>query len=286
MDMWLVFLGFHLFGFVGYNLMLRKSVTDNIDRFTLATVMQTGITIPLIFTLFFHVPSFDSYDLGILALVIGTLILTIALHVTNTVSLKYLEASVYSVLYNLRIVFTTILGIIFLGEDTDWLRICGGILILLAIFIVKQKGSKSIISKGFEWGLAAALTISFLNLFEKELITDIGYLNYAVPLMAVATLIMWGYLYYRDRAIDYKIMLKPRMIQLMALRDISAFGFVAAFAYGGLLSVSNYISSMGVIFMVALGVLLLDERDYLRRKIIATGVAVCGLTLVLIASLI
>lgn len=37
--------------------------------------------------------------------------------------------------------------------------------------------------------------------------------------------------------------------------------------------------------MVLLGAILLNERDYLRRKIIATGVAVFGLTLVLFSGL-
>lgn len=284
--MWLVFLGIHLVGFVGYNLLLRKSVLDDVDRFTLATVMQTGITIPLLFTLFWRTPSFSNYDLGMFLILIGVLVLTIALHVTNTMSLKYLEASVYSVLYNLRIIFTTILGVIFLNEATNWVRFLGGFLILLAIVIVRQKGSEKVLHKGIEWGIAAALTISFLNLFEKELITNAGYLSYAVPLMVVATIIMWSYLFYRDKKINYRILLRPRMIQLMILRDMSAFGFVAAFAAGALLSVANYISSMGVIFMVIFGVLLLGERDYLKQKVIATAVACLGLTIVLISTLI
>lgn len=284
--MWLFFLGIHLVGFVGYNLLLRKSVVDNIDRFTLATVMQTGITIPLLFTVFYQTPSFTAYDSGMFLLLLGVLFLTIALHVTNTKSFQYLEASVYSVLYNLRIIFTTVLGILFLNENIDWVRSLGGLLILVAIFIVRQKGGNRILHKGMEWGIAAALTISFLNLFEKQLITNAGYLSYAAPMMLVATLMMWGYLYYRDRRINYQIMLQPRMIQLMVLRDLSAFGFVLAFVNGALLSVANYISGMGVIFMVILGVLLLNERDYLKQKIIATLVACIGLTIVLISSLV
>ncbi len=282
--MWVILLGVHLIGFVGYNLLLRKSLIDNIDRFTLATVMQTGITIPLVFTLFFHTPSFSGYDLSTFLLIFGVVATTIALHVTNTKSLQYLEASVYSVLYNLRILITTVLGIVFLNEDTDWIRILGGVLILLAIFIVRQKGSKSLLSKGFEWGIGAALVISFLNLFEKTLINNIGFLGYVAPTMIAATVLMWGYLIYRDKKVNYKVLLQPRMIQLMVFRDISAFGFSLAFVYGGLLSVSNYISSMGVIFIVALGILLLNERDYLARKIIATSIAAVGLTIVLVSS--
>ena len=111
--MWLVYLGIHLFGFVGYNLLLRKSVLDNIDSFKLATIMQTGITIPLLISLFFVQPDFSTYDLGMFLMLLAVLVLTITLHVTNTMSFQFLEASVYSVLYNLRIIFTTILGVLF-----------------------------------------------------------------------------------------------------------------------------------------------------------------------------
>ncbi len=284
--MWLGFLAVHLVGFVGYNLLLRKSLLDNIDRFTLATVMQTGITVPLLFTLFFKLPAFNRYDLQLTLLTLGILLASIALHVANTKALQYLEASVYSVLYNLRILFTTILGVVFLGETINWIRILGGLLILSAIIIVRQKGSKSILSKGFEWGLSAAIILSFLNLLEKTTIDRIGYLGYAVPVVVIATALMWGYLLYRDKKINYKIFIQPRMLQLMILRDMSAYGFVLALGSGVLLSVSNYISSMGVIFMVAFGVLLLKETDHLRRKIIATAMAVVGLTIVLISSLV
>ena len=283
--MWLVLLSFHLIGFVGYNLLLRKSITEKIDRFTLATIMQTGITIPLLFTLFYKVPALNRYDLKTTLLVIGLTGFTILLHVTNTMALNYLEAGVYSVLYNLRILFATVLGIVFLGEKTDLIRILGGLLILVAIVIVRQKGSKVLLEKGFSWGLSAAVTISFLNLFEKSTIDRIGYLGYAAPAMLSAMLIMWGYLFYRDRKINFKIFLQPQIIRLMIFRDMSAFGFTLALVYGGLISVSNYISSMGVIFLVALGAIFLGERDYLRQKIFATIVAVAGVTIVLLTSL-
>ena len=65
---------------------------------------------------------------------------------------------------------------------------------------------------------------------------------------------------------------------------MSAFGFTFALATGGLLSVSIYISGMGVIFMVALGAIFLGEDDYLTRKIIATVVAVIGLSSVLVST--
>jgi uncharacterized membrane protein len=75
------------------------------------------------------------------------------------------------------------------------------------------------------------------------------------------------------------------MLQLMSLRAASAYGFSGALAAGALVSVANYISGLSVFLLVLLGVILLNERDHLARKIIATIVAVIGLTLVLLSGI-
>ncbi len=271
----------HLVGLVGYSLLLRKSLLQSVDRFTLATVMQTGIAIPAVVIYAVLRPSFASYDPKLLLVMSIAVLLIVVFHYSNVRALQYLEASVYSVLYNLRILFTTVLGVAFLGERLVWLRILGGVLILAAIFVVRQKGSKSLYSKGMEWAVAAGLLVSLLNMTEKYMIGELGYAAYIVPVMVLTTIVMWCMLILRKQKSDLSIFIQTRMLALMALRSISAYGFTLAFAVGGLLSVSSYISSLSVILIVILGVLLLDERDYLRQKIIATALAVIGLTFIL-----
>lgn len=283
--MWLFFLSLHLIGFSGYNLVLRKSLLNNFDRWMLATVMQTAIAIPAFILLLVahpHISSYNVTNIGLLALIIP---LTIALHITNVKSLQYLEASVYSVLYNLRILFTTVLGILFLNEKIIPLQIAGGMLIFLAILTVRQKGSRSLTRRGLEWGIAASVVISVLNLFEKELINRAGYIAYVVPAMLTSVVIMWAILFIRKTDISLKPFKNPQIQLLMVFRMISAYGFGLAFYYGGKLSVSTYVSSLGVILIVILGIVLLDEKDYLKQKIIATCMAVAGLTCILLASL-
>lgn len=283
--MWLFFLAIHLVGFSGYNLVLRKALIDNVDRWTLATIMQTAIAIPMVLAVLVAPPQvaiYDSKSLGLIALIIP---LTIALHISNVMALKYLEASVYSVLYNLRILFTTILGIVFLNEDIIPLQILGGLLIFLAILTVRQKGSKSLTRRGLEWGVVASIVISLLNLFEKELINIVGYLPYAIPVHIAAVIIMWVVLLARKQKVSLRVFQDSQTQLLMVLRVLSAYGFGLAFYYGGKLSVSTYISSLGVIITVILGIILLGENDYLKQKIIATCMAVAGLTCILIASL-
>lgn len=282
--MWLLLLIVHLTGMVGFNLSLRKSVLKNIDRFALATVMQIGIAVPSIFLLVFKTPALNSYTGFDFLLLTSIILLTIGLQVTNVKSLQYLEAGVYSVIYNLRILITTVLGILFLSEGIVWPRIAGGMLILLAIFIVRQEGSKTIRIRGVWWGIAAAFVISFLNLSEKLLIENVGVLNYFALAQITAAVIMAAYLFSRPgNVVKPSVLWQPRMLQLMAFRAVSAYGFTFALAAGALVSVANYIAGMSVILMVIFGALLLGEKDYLLRKAIATAVAVSGLTIIFLS---
>jgi drug/metabolite transporter (DMT)-like permease len=282
--MWLALLGFHIVGLVGFNLTLRQSILNKIDKFTLSTVLQTGIAVPCVILLIVHPTQLAMFSSTTFIYLATAIILAISLQVANVKALQYLEASVFSVFYNLRIILTTVIGILFLSEATDWLRIAGGVLILLAIFIVKQRSSHSLRVKGAMWGIAAALIISFLNLSEKKLILNVGFLNYFPIESVISAVIMWAYLIRSNRSFKFDVLRQPAMIRLMTLRAMSAFGFSGALAAGALVSVANYISGMSVIFMVLLGVLLLDERDYLRRKVFATLLAIAGLTIVLISS--
>lgn len=284
---WLTLLFIHVLGLTGFNLVLRRSLLEKVDRFTLATVMQTGIAVPAIFLMIARPPMFSVYQHQPKFIIgfIVEVVLGIGLQVTNTKALQYLEASVYPVIYNLRILITTVLGILFLNENVVWTRIFGGVLIFLAIIIVRQKSSRSVRMRGVEWGLAAALVISFLNLNEKVMVNDVGLLNFWPPAVVIAGILMWGYLLMSRKKIRGSLLLEPRMLQLMVLRAVSGYAFPIALAAGALLSVASYISAMSVILMVVSGVIILGERDYLWRKLAATAVAVTGLTIVLLSHL-
>lgn len=283
--MWLLFLALHLVGLTGYNLVLRKSLVGNVDRWTLATVMQTAIALPMVVALVIAPPPLSLYTWPRILLVAVTALLALALHIANVKALQHLEASVYSILYNLRIPLTTVLGILFLQESPTALQVAGGLLIFLAVTLVRQKGSKATTGTGVLWGIAAAVIISLLNFGEKKLIAEVGYLNYAIPVMLLASLFMVLITVLRKQKVDFDAFKQPQTVALMGLRALSAYGFTLAFNAGGILSVSSYISSMSVIITVALGVLVLNERDWLKQKALATLIAVIGLTAILIANL-
>lgn len=283
--LWLLFVLIHLVGLVGYNLLLKKSLVAKVDGLTLATVMQTGIALPMVFLLIFIRPDVQAYDLGAAIQILVTTSLVIILHLTNVKALQYLEAGVYSILYNLRIIFTTILGIVFLNEEVVPLQILGGILIFLGVLTLNQKGSAALAARGLQWGIASSVIISFLNLFEKALINNVGYIAYAAPVMLLAAVFMWGLVLVQGKKIEFKYLRQPKTVQLMVFRAMSAYGFTLAFSTGAVISVATYISSLSVIIIVLLGIWLLNERDHIRQKMIAATLAVLGLTAILIANL-
>lgn len=280
--MWLIFIAVHLVGLVGYNILLRRSAVKSTDSMLLSTIMQTGIAIPAFAFLIFRPPDWGSYDVtGVISVIIISL-LTILLHYTNTQALHYLQVGVYSVIYNLRIILATILGISFLNEEFVPLRVLGGLAIFAAIFIVKQKGNKSLTRKGIEWGLMASIAISVISTFEKHLIETMGYIEYFVPGMILAAVLMWTSLLLREDKVDLRVFIHKDMVWLMFLRAVSAYGAQLALVTGALVSVMNYFSSLSVVLMVVLGAVLLGERDYLGRKILAVTLSIVGVSIILL----
>ena len=192
-----LFLGIHVIGLTGYNLMLRRSLVAKADRWTLATIMQTGVALPLLLFALIVRPHLHGYSPTLIAQMVGAAGLVTALHTTNVMALHYLEASVYSILFNLRILFTTVFGILFLNEAVIPLQILGGLCIFMAVLTLRKHDRKHLTIIGIEWGLVAALTISILNLSEKSLLNHVSYLSYVVPTMLLASVAMWAVLLIR-----------------------------------------------------------------------------------------
>lgn len=282
--MWFLLISLHIVGTVGFNLLLRRSLLKKTDQWFTATVLQTGLFAPFLIKEIvspIDFPAYTSFELLLLAGAIGGLI---ALQYCTVKALQYLEASVFSVVYNMRILFATLLGTVFLSEHVGLWALSGGLLIFGAIFIVRQKGKEAITKHGLLFGTGAALAISFMNTCEKELIKLVGYEAYIFPMFATAAIIMWAVVFIRRTPAPLHLLVQPHNLLLMALRACAGFGFSYALVFGPL-AATSYLSSLSVVLVVLFGMLFLGERDYLKSKLIAAGVALLGLTCILIDKL-
>ncbi len=279
---WTILLLLHLVGLVGYSLLLRKqAVARQLHPWVLATLLQTGIMLPMIIAAPFLPIDISRFTFGSIALSCAAVALSVIILFSITKALHYLEASTYSVVYNLRIVIATVLAALLLSEVPSVWQIAGGALVLAAIVIIRQRGSSAVAKQGIIWAVLAAVSISIMNVIEKQLIHDVGVFTGAPIITVTVGIVMWAVLLARRYELPRKYIFTKQIIGLMALRSLSNWAFIFALAAGALVSVATFVSAISVVLIVAFGALLLGERDYLRRKILAATLAGLGLATII-----
>lgn len=216
---------------------------------------------------------------------LAAVVLEVLLQLTVVQTLQRLDTGTFSILFNLRVVFATILGVLFLGEAIVPLQIAGGLMILAGIIIVSYKGRKTVHRGGVIWGISAAIVLSLLSFVHKGLINDIGYFNNVIPVLILSSIALWAIVIGLRRTVRLSHFCRAQTVRLMVYRAMSGHGIILSLAAGAVISVANYISSLGVIIIVILGAVLLNEREHLKQKIIATALAVLGLSFILLAQI-
>ena len=276
-------LTFHLIGLVGYGLLLRRQAANNtLHPWVLAAVLQAAtLVVPLIMALIVR-PDLSRFTPLSVVVAFVTAGLSILLYYAGVRALRYLEASTYAVVYGTRIIFATLLTLVILGEAPTAWELLGGLLILAAIVVLRQKGKKSVMKQGIVWATGAALAASALALCEKWLIHEVGLFNGALPIAAIGAVVMWLVVWIRKLPVPTKAMFTRQMVGLLVFRTTASWAWIFALAAGALVSTATYVSNLNVIIVAFLGVLLLGERDFLQRKIMAVALAAIGLSLLIL----
>lgn len=281
---WVLLLLGHLVGLVGYTLLLRKSALSSVNKYLLAALMQTVIFVPSLLFVVLGKVSLELTAGSIMPLVASGGFL-VGVHLLSILALKNLEASFFTIIYNLRLFLTTIFGYIFLSELPSRLQIVGGFIIFASILMLNLHKNRRFTEKGFLIGLLTTVWFSAHATLEKYNVTNAGFETYMVVAGALATAGLWAIVVYRRINIrEMKHLWNKHTVSLLFARTLSAWAYVYALLYGSL-AVTNYVSGMGVVLIVLFGVVLLNERDNLKQKLLATGVAVIGLTLIFISKL-
>ena len=251
------------------------------NKLLLAALMQTGIFIPVIVVILLGSPiSFSFAPMQWVALTISGFLI-VGMQLTTIKALQHLEASTFTIIYNLRLFITTILGFIFLHELPTPLQITGGIVIFISILLLNLHKNRRFASTPILLGLLATIWFSVHATLEKYNVVEVGFTDYMFWSQGLGMLLLWGLVLRSDVNLGaLKSAFDWHMVRLIVLRVMSAWGYTYALLYGSL-AVINYVSGLGVALIVLFGVLLLGEKDHLKQKIYAVVVAVIGLTLIL-----
>lgn len=281
---WAVLLAAHLVGLVGYTLLLRKSALSSVNKYSLAAIMQTVIQAPAMLFVVFGKVSF-SYSLTEWAALFGSGVFLVGVHLFSILALKHLEASQWTIIFNLRLFLTTIFGYVFLNELPATLQLVGGFTIFISIVLLNLHKNKGYAEKAVLIGLFTTLWFSAHATLEKYNVISIGFEDYMIVAGLISTAVLWAIAINKGATISViKKSFDWHTVQLLALRTLSAWSYVYALKFGSL-AVTNYVSGMSVVLIVVLGIVVLHERKDLHQKLLATGVAIIGLTLILISKL-
>lgn len=282
---WISFLVLHLTGQVGYTLLLRKSALGDMNKLLLAALMQTGIFLPIIIVIALGgVPKLTFTPLQWLGLIASGFLIA-GIHLTTIKALQRLEASTFTIIYNLRLFITTVFGFIFLHELPAPLQIVGGIVIFVSILVLNLHKDRRFVSTPVLFGILAAIWFSVHATLEKYNLMQLGFNDYMFWAHGIAMLLLWSLVLRSNVDLPaLKSAFDWHTVRLIVLRAMSAWGYTYALLYGAL-AVTGYVSGLGVALIVLFGVLLLGERKDLKQKIYAVLIASLGLTFILIGKI-
>lgn len=282
---WLLLVSAHLIGLVGYTLLIRKSTFGRLNKLLMSALMQTAVFIPSLIFLVTGQVSFDHTASQWMFLILGGFMVA-GLMVTNVWALTHLDASVFTILYNLRLLVVTILGYVLLGETPPMLQIVGGLVILASIILLNLHKENKWRSAPVLIGIFTMLWFSFHAVLEKYNLQQIPIESYLFIFSAIGTVMIWILVLLQRVNVRSELLhIRDRKIYgLLITRAVSAYGYVYALKFGSL-AVTNYVSGMSVTLIVLFGIYLLGEKEHLRQKIASVAVACLGLTLILASKL-
>ncbi len=266
----------------GVEKLLRKKVAINVDALTFAFFFEligAIFAFPL-FVLNFHMPEV-SYA-WLFVIVSGFLWAGVAF--TMVKSYRYLEASFIAPASKLRIALILILSVIFLGETLNSNKIIGTSLVFAGlIFLSYKKGINfsKLKEKGMIFLILSILLISSVLVFDKFASSFFNPSMYTFMIYFVASLVLLPGIFSKKE--DIKKMIKSKFIFLIILTSIlsvmyyylilTAFKFAEASVILPITELSSLVAVLG-------GIIFLNERKEISKKIISTLIIIAGVVII------
>ncbi len=184
------------------------------------------------------------------------------------------EVSLTALVSQMKLLFMFVAGVWIFNETISFSKFLGVILVLIGLIVRLQvRGS---FNRGTVFKTLAVIITSGATLIDKSLSQSVsaGTLaigGYLLPL--VFTVIMARK--HLSSFVDYCQKEKLRPLLIGVLSGIAHFALIKAFT-GGPLSVVIPIYYLHIVFVFMIGILFLNERQHLKRKVLAALFVVAG----------
>lgn len=198
-------------------------------------------------------------------------------------ALKHMEASKFIIIYASRSILTVIFASFFLSEKLSGIQLLGMVAIIGSIVLVNASSAKELfkIDKGEVYALLGAFAFAVGSTTDKYVLNWFEPMPYLVIGFFIPGLIL--------------LMSRPKMIKEFPqylgkekfgriflytfLYTVAAVAFYYAFKLADNVALVSAVGQVSTILTVILGIVILKERDDLKKKILAGALSFVGLLL-------
>jgi drug/metabolite transporter (DMT)-like permease len=197
-------------------------------------------------------------------------------------SLKRIDASEFTVIYQASTLVTVLVAVMFLGEIFKVCEVIGLALIIIAILLVTFKKRITFkLSRGEFWALscAAAYGLAFAN--DAYILRTFDLWTYTFLAFLIPGILTLIYLGRKAKQVTY-LFEKGSLwgfLSSVFIYGTATITMYAAYQVGRNAAQIASITPTYSILIVILAAIFLKERDYLPRKLIAAALAIAGIIL-------
>lgn len=246
-------------------------------------VLTTFITISFILLLF-ETPSAVTIEPGYLLLIFLKSFIIFISWVLSFKAMSKISISLYGVINMSRILFTTLLGIIFLHECITGNELVGMIFIMIGLVLVNtiDSGEKSKKEKKYVTVLLIACVLCAISgLLDKVVSTNVPANQYQWWMMLFLFIISWIYIFIRKININFKSTFKNYWIYLYSILFIvgDRILFLANGVKGSEISIISLLKQVSVIITVLVGGKIFKEKG-LGKKFVCSLIILLGIIII------
>ncbi|MBU0975967.1 MAG: EamA family transporter [Patescibacteria group bacterium] len=257
-----------------YRLVQKKLISkDKVNPVLFGLAESTWVvvfTIPLVFYFGFEFTG----DARILLITIFKSFLSGISAVLLYISLSKIAASEFQILTSSRFITAFFIGITLLSEKITYLKILSVILLFISVILITdRKDGKFKLGKYHFIALASSILFAVVAAFDKTLLNYFNTVTFTFLTFAVSQIFKL-FLTPKNTKIIPKYFSNINNILTPMITSVPLFGIYALqyFSYqsGGDISAVNIITSTSTVFIVLFGVLFLNEKKNLWKKILAS----------------
>lgn len=196
-------------------------------------------------------------------------------------AIKRLSAGEVTILTSSGAVVSIILSIFILGESISLKVVIGTLLVLTSILIVNSEKLSFKSKRGILFALLSALCAGAAVVNDASILTNYEVFSYVAIMSILPGIIL--ILFFPKKLSKSKELLQSKTILLMlvftSFYSLQAVTYYLAYQNGGDISHLSPITKSSIILTVILGVIFLNERKNLAKKLLATFVVTIGVIL-------